>query len=253
MGRKLRTQDRILLVLANIGDLIEEIHDPGGWMKNHYQRLSGWVPYRYKRSNFNAVVRRMLRVGYIEKIVKRGEVYIRLTSGGKKKLVRDFPIFAFRKKKWDGICTLFIFDIRELDKIKRDNFRRWIYSIGAGQVQKSAYLLPYDLAIELSEAIENFGLEDEVEIFLTTLDFVKDKKAFAYRVWKLDKLEEEYFEVLEKIEVLENLKDKQRERVLKKVRGDYLRVLLKDPLLPNELLPEEWAGDKLRKLLTKFS
>ena len=39
MKRKLRIRDRLLLVLAILGDLLEEIHDPAGWMANYYKTL----------------------------------------------------------------------------------------------------------------------------------------------------------------------------------------------------------------------
>lgn len=242
------------MLLADIGDLLEELHDPGGWLKNYYQILYGWVPYRYKRSNFKAAVKRILKVGYIERSVKNGEVYIRLTSGGKKKLVRDFPTLAFRKKKWDGTCTLFTFDIREIERIRRNKFRGWVYSIGAGQMQKSVYLLPYDLACEMCEVVENFGLEKEVKVFLTSLNFIRDQKAFAYKVWRLEKLEKKYSKVLEDLKYLgKMMKEKRdREKLLKEIRSGYLRVLIADPLLPKELLPEDWIGERVKRLLKTF-
>ena len=139
MGRLLRIQDRILLLLADIGDVFEELHDPGGWFKNYYQTLYGWVPYRYKRSNYKATFKRMLKVGYVEKIIKNGEPYLRLTSSGDKKLVRDFPIVSLKKKKWNGVGTLVIFDIEEIKRGSRDQLRLWLLGLGAGGFYKNFF------------------------------------------------------------------------------------------------------------------
>ena len=251
MGRLLRIQDRILLLLADIGDVFEELHDPGGWFKNYYQTLYGWVPYRYKRSNYKATFKRMLKVGYVEKIIKNGEPYLRLTSSGDKKLVRDFPIVSLKKKKWNGVGTLVIFDIEEIKRGSRDQLRLWLLGLGAGKVQKSAYLFSYDLGVEITEAVENFGLTEKVRVFSTTLKFIKDKKGFARKVWRLDQLEEEYQAILDDIQAL-NKQGRGKKRMICKIRQNFLEVLLADPMLPHQLLPEDWIGDRARKAIKEM-
>jgi len=252
MKRKLRTQDRMLLVLADVWDLLEEIHDPGGWMKNYYKTLYGWVPYRYKRSNYRAIVERTLEVGYIEKIIKNGEVFIRLTSKGKKKLVRDFPILSLVGKKWKGIGTLVVFDVKEVEREKRDRLRPWLLSLGAGQVQKSVYLFAFDLAYEAKAAVKNFGLEEEVRVFPSSFDFIEDRKKFAYQVWKLGRLEKQYQAILDDIEAIASQKGRGKEKLICKVKQRFWEVLLSDPMLPSELLPNDWIGYKVKKAIKKL-
>lgn len=249
MRRKLRLIDRVLLVLATIGDLVEEIHDPSGWMAGYYRNLYGWVPDRYKRSNFRKEVEMMLRTDLIEKVTRDGRPFLRIISGGKRQLKRDFPIFAFRKEKWDGICTFMSFDIEEIIRRKRDSFRNWLYSIGAGKMQQSAYLLPYDLAVEVKELIKNFGLTKQVRVFLTTLDFIDDKKVFARKVWKLERVEKKYEEILALLEFAKKIEGGGKEKVVRKAKTKFTEALILDPLLPRELLPDNWVGERVRKSL----
>ena len=253
MRRLLRTRDRIFLVLADLGDLYEEMRDPGGILGNYFEIVYGWVPYKYRRSNFKAAVERMLKVGYIEKVMKNGEPYLRLTSLGKQKIVRDFPIFALRDKRWNKICTLVTFDIRETRKRKREKFRSWLLGLGAGQVQRSVYILGYDVCTEVSEAIEQFGLSEEVKVFPTTLDFVKDKKAFAFKTWKLEKLQKDYQNLLERLKKVDKCQGSEREKLVRDLKVRYLDVLWRDPLLPKELLPDDWIGEEVRKLIKKLA
>jgi phenylacetic acid degradation operon negative regulatory protein len=252
MRRKLRIQDRILLVMADIGDLLEELHDPGGWMKNYYQTLYGWVPYRYKRSNYRAVVERMLRVGYIKKIIKNGEAFIGLTFKGKKKLVRDFPIVSLVGKKWNGIGTLVTFDVKEAEREKRDKLRPWLLALGAGQVQRSVYLFAFDLAFEVNAVVKNFGLEKEVKVFPSNFEFVGDRKEFARGVWKLDRLEKDYGEILEEIKKTAGRKGREKEKLICKAKQRFLEVLLLDPMLPGELLPRDWIGERVKKAIKEL-
>lgn len=249
MGRLLRIQDRILLVLADIGDLFETARDPGGILGNYYQIVCGWVPYRYRKSNFKRRVKRMLKVGYIEKIVKNGQPYLRLTSQGKKRIIRDFPLLALREKKWSGIGTLVSFDIKEVERIVRAKLRRLLLNGGAGQVQLSVYLFAYDLRVEVIEMIEALGLGESVKVFPVTFDCIKDKEEFARRVWKLDYLEEAYQKILDKFEELGEKKGKEYEQLTREIRDSFLNAITCDPFLPKALLSKDWIGDKVRKLI----
>lgn len=249
MGRLLRIQDRILLVLADIGDLFEEAKDPGGILGNYYQIVYGWVPYRYRKSKFKRRVKRMLKVGYIKKIVKDGQPYLRLTSQGKEKITRDFPLLVLQDKKWSGIGTLVSFDIREIERATRVKLRRFLLTAGAGQVQRSVYLFAYDLRTEIKEMIEYLGLEESVEIFPVLLDFIEDKEEFARRVWKLDELEKAYQEVVDRFEELEEAEGENRKQLIKEIRCSFLDTIVFDPFLPKVFLPEDWIGDRVQKLM----
>jgi len=253
MARLLRIQDRILLLLADVFDFFDELKDPGGLMSNYFQIVYGWVPYRYRKLNLRKRIDSMLRVGYIEKIVKDGQPYLRITSQGKKRLERDFPLLGLRRKKWKGIGTLVSFDIKEVDRSTRVKFRHLLLNAGAGQLQRSVYLFAYNLEVEVKELVEYLGLEKNVEVLPVFLGSIKDKEKFARRVWKVDDLEEAYEEIIAKFERLKKLEGKERERMVKEIRCDFLDTIVLDPFLPKAFLPEDWAGDRVLKLVRSLS
>ena len=45
------------------------------------------------------------------------------------------------------------------------------------------------------------------------------------------------------------VEDKEREKMLREARNEYLEILKGDPCLPKELLPENWYGGRVKKLL----
>src|SRR3989337_648510 len=92
MKKLLRARDILLLTLAGIGDVAQEIKDPLQIMGTAYENMYGFIPKRYKRSNFLQTVRRSLKTQDIEKIAKNGKTYLRLTSLGMNNVKRDFPI-----------------------------------------------------------------------------------------------------------------------------------------------------------------
>ena len=128
MKKLLRPKDILFLTLAGIGDVMEEARDPLQLMSSAYNNMYGFIPRRYKRHNFLQVVGRSLRTGDIEKVVKDGEVYLRLTSVGKNKVKRDFPV-ANLVKKWNKRWTLLIFDIEERSEFLRFVILIWIINI----------------------------------------------------------------------------------------------------------------------------
>lgn len=283
MRKLLRPQDILLLGLGGIIDVIEEVKDPLGIMARSYETMYGFTPQKYKRHNYAHLVWRSLKTGYIEKVVKDGEVYLHLTHYGKKRVSRDFPLIKFQNVKWDGIWRIAIFDIAELNRNTRDRLREKLKELGFGMFQQSVYLSPHNLAKDLAEFIETLGLSEFVYVFEIprTQISVGDSKALANKVWKLDELNEKYIGLIEKIEnshlIASHGRGKQlnalvdisrqesrqeseqnsgqnlgREELIKSIREEYLNLILRDPFLPKDLLPSNWAIWKLRELVGKL-
>ena len=135
MAKLLRPQDVLLLALAGAGDIFEEISDPLGIMASACKNIYGWVPPKYRRHNFYALMSHSLKTGYIERIIKNGQPYLLLTAKGNDKVKRDFPYFFFQNKKWDGKWRVVIFDIEEVKRRVRDKLRDKLRSLGFGMLQ----------------------------------------------------------------------------------------------------------------------
>ncbi len=269
MRKLLRPQDILLLGLANALDIFEEIKDPLSIISKSYEQMYGWVPQKYKRHDFDHLVWRSLKAGYIEKVEKRGAVYIRVTSQGEKRVQRDFPILHLQKKSWDGKWRMVMFDIKELEKRKREDLRRKLKELGFGMLQESVFITPHDIVKDFSEYVDNIGLGDSVYILEASHIAAGRQKELARKVWRLDDLNERYLEIVRKAQEVENrhltilsgsTKELNREKRLKiyeaekdkkimKIKEMYLRVLLSDPFLPKELLPSDWSEFEARKCI----
>ncbi|MEK7518100.1 MAG: hypothetical protein AAB583_06180 [Patescibacteria group bacterium] len=94
MKKLLKPRDIFLLGLGGFLDIFEELRDPLGIMAKSYESMYGFIPERFKRHNYSHLIWRNLKVGYIEKIVKGEEVYLRLTGEGREKIIRDFPLLG---------------------------------------------------------------------------------------------------------------------------------------------------------------
>lgn len=263
----------LLLGLTNILDLFEEVKDPLGIVSKSYKNMYGWVPEQYKKHNFMHLVWRNIKTGYIEKIEKHGEIYIRLTSQGSKKITRDFPLLSLQKRKWDGKWRVVIFDIEEVNRNARDGLRKKLKELGFGMIQKSVFISPHNVIKDMLEFIENVGLEDVVYTFEASNLATGDVKELANKVWNLDALNEKYREIIEKMEdshltithdrvkMLNDVHGVEKIKLIRELRREwrrelrekYLIIVLNDPFLPKELLPSDWLGYEAKKLIKNLN
>lgn len=270
MGKLLRARDIFLLTLAGIGDVAQELKDPMQIMGKSYESMYGFIPRRYKRSNFLQIVNRGFKTGDIEKIIKNDKIYLRLTSTGKKRLHRDFPILNLAKK-WDKRWLIVVFDISEKSKSIRNNFRRKLKSLGFGMLQESVWISPLSIGQDMREFINSIGLSDYVFVMEISGFILGDPRQLVRNIWNLDKLEKDFLSLKEKFnnlnQLIKNENDRINENEAKRVNShvnkmnnktnnrvnkDYINELLKKkreamgnsleflinfPSLPSELLP----------------
>lgn len=241
----LRTQDRILLALSFLEDLFEDLADAGGLMSFSYKQIYGFVPRKYKKSNFMSAVSYALRTAKIEKILKDGMPYLRLTGKGKKKLVRDFPLIQLQKKNWDRFWRVLPYDIKEAKRNIRDRLRDKLYELGFRQFQQSVYLSPHPIEKEMAEFLETIRLEGKAHVLLCKEILGIDNKDLARKLWELDKLNRAYKKLFQKLKIASQDKD------LRDIEAKYLEILTEETFLPQDLLPKPWWGDKLRKELKR--
>ena len=270
MRKQLRTKDILLLGLSGLLDLWEDVADAGGLMSFSYQQVYGFVPRKYRKHNFRHLVWRSLKTGEIEKIVKDEKVYLRLTSGGKEKIKRDFPLLSFQKKRWDGKWRMVFYDIAEVSRKSRNMLRWKLRELGFGMVQRSVWISPHDLALDFREFVISKGLKERVFVLETPHFLAGDPKNLVQAVWKIDKLNKEYRKIYKEIEscrqYLSLINDRRSKREAKstkimrarhkkrarRVRRRYLQVLLSDPFFPRQLLPDDWMGERVKREIKKL-
>lgn len=271
MKKLIRPGDLLMLGLAGAVDIFEEIRDPFGVMANGCEIMYGWVPEKYKRHNFSRVVSRNLKTGEMEKVIKNGEVYLRLTSVGQQSLHRDFPLLSLQRQKWDGKWRIVIFDIEEKEKATRNALRAKLQELGFGMLQESVWVTPHDLIADFREFLKAKGLGEKVYVLEVSYLLAGNWQDLVSKIWHLDEINGKYKELYQHFLKLKEMyvticgrtiehtsktklkKLNERELRLEKeklsLKEDYLNLLLMDPAMPKELLPKDWFGEVLKKEL----
>lgn len=257
MGKLLKPKDILLLGLAGVGDILQEIRDPLHLVSDAYKATYGFVPKAYKRQNFTQVVSRSIKTRDIEKVIKDGKVYLRLTSRGTKNIHRDFPILSL-SQNWNKKWVLVIFDIEESSRKIRNLLRAKLKSLGFGMLQQSVWITPLPIVKDMIEFIESKQLAKYAFVLEVSHVLLGNPRELARKVWHLDKLEMEWVEAKEAVNSIEtvdgrlnnrykvnrdNNEDQQTtekiERKIREVRKKKLELFLALPFLTKELLSNE--------------
>lgn len=268
MKKLLKPVDLLLLGLAGLVDVFEEARDPLGMQASYCQNIYGWVPERFKRHNFFRVVQRQLKSGNIETTVNDKKVYLRLTPAGQEKIIRDFPILKLQNSRWDGKWRMVFFDISETSRRVRNILRSKLKELGLGMLQQSVWITPHDITKIFTEFLRASGLENQVYVIETSRLLMGDEKLLAEKIWHLNKLNEEYKDLLAEIKAVKSmyiatdgrrhvctLSNKQSMAIkmkIAKLKRKYMELLTRDPFLPKELLPNSWVGEEMKKEIGKI-
>lgn len=238
MSKKFRFRDQILLSLAFLGDEFFKVVQPYSFQM---KKLAGVLPSDYPLTNFKKNFYLMLKTEEIEKVVKNGQPYLRLSNQGKKVITRDFSLIALQNKPWDGYWRIIAYDIPEKYKKTRYLLQQELQTLGFGMMQKSIYVSPHDLAEDIQEYLESNHLSDFAFVSVAKRIFGKSNRALAWEVWNLEKLEERYEEWIENSQIFRQ-KENRDFQDFKKLQDDFIFLLQKDPFLPKSLLPDNWIG-----------
>ncbi len=237
----------ILILLAMIAD---EVY--ANSFKNQLRRMycDGW----YQKSSFGPTMAKLLSVGEIERVEKKGQLFYRLTSQGFEKLKEEIPILDFSGKPWDGRWRIVIFDIKEENKILREALRSKLLSLGFGMWQRSVYITPHPIEQEINQYLKSKKLFPFAFCLVAKRSQLGNDKILANYVWKLDKINEEYEEFIVQCQRLsEKLESKEGDfGEIRKLWLKYKELIFKDPHLPKELLPDNWLRDKSRLAFLKL-
>ena len=257
MRKLFKPTDLLLLTIGGFLDLIQEVKDPFHLFDNYYSNFLGSTSNKYTRSNFYQLVWRNLKTKNIEKVFENGKVVLRLTQQGNNKIKKNFPLLNLQNRKWDKKWRLVLYDIEEKQKTTRELIRRKLKELGFAQFQKSVWISPHDFIQDLQDLFESNKQNQNVIIIETDNFFVEDIRDLAYRLWHLENLEDDYYklyyDLLREIENKKSLKkSSDRNKKLDALRTRVILLFLRDPYLTKELLPDDWIGDKVKKLVAQL-
>ncbi len=153
---------------------------------------------------------------------------------------------------WDGEWRLIFVNTTEVSAGQRAELRRRMPWLGFGVIAPNVYGHPTPDMNPVWELFDGLGLAGKfVAMRARNFDSVHglDSREMAHRCWKLDKVAAGYEAFMSRFQsfvpdtgsIVEP--DPERAFALRTLLvHEFRRVLLRDPQLPPELLPERWVG-----------
>ncbi|MEX1052278.1 MAG: PaaX family transcriptional regulator C-terminal domain-containing protein [Patescibacteria group bacterium] len=250
--KKIKLTDILLLSIAGFLDIFQEMKDPGRLFSSYYQNFYGFVPDRWKRQNYYALVAKLIADKKISKSIKNNHVIYQITTKGFTHLQKKRLLLNNQKRKWDKKWRIIIFDIEEENRNTRDLLRIKIKELGFGLLQKSVWVSPYNVFPYLKKFINDNGLKNKAVLIESQKISIKNYE-IADLIWPIKKIENNYRSIYKKLtQIKKSTTNKKKIKILKKsfdkTYKELVNQILKDPHLPKELLPKHWPQEKTIKI-----
>ena len=173
-------------------------------------------------------------------------------------------IYAGGPAAWDGRWCIVAASAIGPDDARRDELRRELAWQGFGVIAPGVYAHPMVDTAELRQILHDLELADRVVVFETDAapgneaavhDPRGAMRALVTRGWELDRLGAAYRGFLDRFGPI--WRDLNAETRIEPEHGfvirtllihEYRRAILRDPMLPDELLPVDWSGTAARAL-----
>ncbi len=243
------------LITSLFGDAVLP-HGGKVWLGSLIRLLE---PLGLNERQVRTAVFRLVKDGWLEAETQGRRSNYRLTESGKRRFDDAARlIYASHAPAWDRRWRL-IFIIGELSAKDRDQIRRALFWQGFGALNESCFVHPgADLAAAF-DALVSEGLGDYLKHLTPLLaadaqtGLAASNGALAARAWNLDALAADYQDfadtylpLLGALSAEASDEDAFLLRIL--LIHDYRRLLLRDPELPEVLLPTDWPGQRVRLL-----
>lgn len=171
-------------------------------------------------------------------------------------------IYNHQPSVWDGGWTLLFTERRKLSDEKKRQLRMELGWLGFGDLGTGIYAHPNCTANSATRILEDLQLQQHVAILnASELPATSDTPIhiLVQKGWDLEEIESGYTEFInhfapigEKLKTGCQLNDKICFILRSLLVHDYRRALLRDPMLPEQLLPAIWNGNRARDLFREI-
>lgn len=183
-------------------------------------------------------------------LIKEADCFrLRLSKKGEEIIKALVPIYD-TQRSWDKRFYLITYDIPENKRTPRARLRRFLRELGAAKLQASVYLTPYNPRKKLKYFVEKFSIPGSIIVSDTGVKGsigTDDFKTLVRQVYDLENLNRLYQEFVGRYEGKEMKNYSRAQAAL-----DFNTILKRDPQLPFELLPSDWAGTQAYNLYQRI-
>lgn len=185
--------------------------------------------------------------------------YYSVTPKGKLRIEDGVKrVYSIGNNKWDGNWRIVSYSMPEELRDLRNQVRKELSWIGFGMLSNSVWVSPNYIEKQVMDIIQNYNLEDYIVLFSSSKIVSHRNEDIIQKAWDFNALSKEYESFIarfqDKYDYFKekawegNLSDEECfiERTI--LVHEYRKFLFQDPGFPNDLLPEDWIGNRAREL-----
>jgi len=177
--------------------------------------------------------------------------YYSLTKGGVRRFEQATQrIYGEPRQSWSGDWCLVL--LADLDAEQKEAVRKELGWLGFGAISTNVLAHPSPAMSELEQTLKQMGVERNLLVMQgRTLGKNQDDtmRALVHKSWNLDEIDSRYEDFITQFRPVFRAVEKggkTDDRIAFQIRTlliqEYRRILLRDPLLPAEMLPAGWHG-----------
>lgn len=201
---------------------------------------------------------RLTKEGWLTSTQVGRRSYYSLTDTGRRRFESAFKrIYAELYPEWDGIWDMII--TTQLDNELRKVVKKELEWQGFGNISAGVMAHPMADMEEANNTLQELCVNNDVIHMRSEMvgnQTTAPLKELVHECWNLQQLTEDYQAFLDQFRPVlraletceEDLDPEQCFQLRTLLIHHYRRVLLRDPLLPEKLLPADWAGTSARVL-----
>ena len=241
------------LIITLYGDVIEP-HGGTVWLGSLFTLLE---PMGINERLVRTSVFRLAKEEWLiaEKVGRRS--YYSLTGSGRRRFEKAFKrVYSGAPAAWDGTWLMVL--LSQVPAEQRKRVREELEWQGFGALAANTLACPRSDRADVTTTLKELGVLDDSLIFETRGQEVLASKAMRLQVrdsWRLDELGEHYREFIALFRPLwqalneKTVLDAQECFLVRLLLiHEYRKLVLRDPQLPDELLPADWEGRAARQL-----
>lgn len=241
------------LIITLYGDAIEP-HGGTVWLGSLIQLLE---PIGINERLIRTSIFRLTKEGWLsaEKVGRRS--YYSLTGTGRRRFEKAFKrVYSSALPAWDGSWTLAL--LSQLPQDKRKQVREELEWQGFGAISPVMLACPRCERADVVATLQDLEVLEDTILFETTAQDVLASKALRMQVresWNIEALAAQYSEFIQLFRPLwQALREQDQLQPMDCFLArtllihEYRKLLLRDPQLPDELLPGDWEGRAARQL-----
>ena len=203
-------------------------------------KLSSAAEEHLEKINYQTIKRALynLKKNGLIQTIKETSVLPKITHEGLKRLNSILPHYD-KERVWNGKVYLITYDLPISKNNERNALRNILKKIRCGKLQDSVWVTPYNPTEILKTKLFERGLNDLVIISSLGKDGTigeTNLSGLLIKVFLLSEINAKYLELISEY--------KERKITRDQFIFRYLSILVEDPQLPFELLPESWMGDR---------